>query len=46
VTDDEELVAWWKEIREEGHPDVKDGWIELTDLSSLIQILCTIAWIG
>ncbi|CAL8468388.1 g7928 [Coccomyxa elongata] len=46
VTDDEELLAWYKEAKEEGHPDKKDGWIPLTDIASLVQILATIAWIG
>ena len=50
VTDDKELVEWYREIREEGHPDAKDVngdcWIELTDISSLVQILATMAWIG
>ncbi len=46
MTEDEELLAWYKEIQELGHPDVKEGWIELTDLASLVQILATIAWVG
>ncbi len=46
VTDDVELTAWYKEAREEGHPDKKEGWIELTDTASLVEILATIAWIG
>ena len=50
VTDDAELVEWYREIREEGHPDAKDVkgdcWIELKDISSLVQILATMAWIG
>lgn len=47
VTDDEELVNWYKEIQEEGHPDVaKDGWFELKDIESLRNILATMAWIG
>ena len=46
VVDDEELVAWWKEAREVGHADKPEGWISLTDIASLVQILATIAWIG
>ncbi|KAK9915325.1 hypothetical protein WJX75_007630 [Coccomyxa subellipsoidea] len=46
VTDDVELTAWYKEVLEEGHPDKKDGWIKLTDIPSLVQILATIAWVG
>ena len=41
-----ELTAWYKEVLEEGHPDKKDGWIKLTDIPSLVQILATIAWVG
>ena len=47
VTEDTELVKWYTEIQEEGHPDVaKDGWFELKDIDSLRSILATIAWIG
>ena len=46
VVKDDELVAWWEEAREMGHPDKKEGWIDLTDIASLVQILATIAWIG
>jgi lipoxygenase len=44
VTDDAELMAWWKEIKEKGHPDKEEGWPELKDISSLVSILTTIAW--
>jgi hypothetical protein len=46
VTEDAEIMAWWKEVREEGHPDKKEGWPELTDIASLCEILTTIAWTG
>ena len=46
VTDDEELMAWYNEIKEKGHPDVKEGWFELKDIASLVKILATMAWIG
>ena len=41
-------MAWWKEAREVGHADKPGdkGWIALTDIASLVQILATIAWIG
>ena len=41
-------MAWWKEAREVGHKDKPGdkGWIGLTDIASLVQILATIAWIG
>ena len=50
VTDDYELEGWYREIQEEGHPDAKDVngdcCFELKDISSLVQILATMAWIG
>ena len=50
VTDDDELKMWYEEIQKEGHPDANDVngncWIKLTDISSLVQILATMAWIG
>ncbi len=50
VTDDAELVGWYQEIQKEGHPDATDVngdcWIKLIDISSLVQILATMAWIG
>ena len=39
-------MAWYREVREEGHPDIRDGWIELRDAASLVQILATMAWVG
>ncbi|KAL3698595.1 hypothetical protein R1sor_012671 [Riccia sorocarpa] len=44
VASDEELQAWWKEIREEGHADKakEEWWPSCTSIHSLIDILCTI----
>ena len=50
VKKDDELQKWYHEIQTEGHQDAKDVngdcWIELKDISSLVQILATMAWIG
>ncbi len=46
VIDDIELSKWYKEIQREGHPDVQDGWFQLKDIESLVNILATMAWIG
>lgn len=44
VTDDPELMAFWKDVRENGHPDKKDGWFELTNIDTLTLALTTVAW--
>ena len=46
VTDDKELMAWYSEVKEKGHPDVKEGWFDLEDIASLVKILATMAWVG
>eukprot|EP00884_Botryococcus_braunii_P002234 jgi/Botrbrau1/12010/Bobra.247_2s0015.1 len=46
VTDDVEMMAWWDEVRFRGHPDKKEGWPEMKDVSSLKDILTTIMWIA
>lgn len=48
IESDEELQAWWKEIREEGHKDKKDEpwWPVLKTPEDLIGILTTIIWIS
>ncbi|BBN03422.1 protein MpLOX2 [Marchantia polymorpha subsp. ruderalis] len=48
VREDEELQAWWKEIREVGHGDKKDEpwWPTCKTVGSLIEILCNILWIA
>ncbi|XP_050941001.1 linoleate 13S-lipoxygenase 2-1, chloroplastic-like [Cucumis melo] len=48
IKNDKELKAWWKEIKEKGHPDKKKaaGWPSLKTPQDLIQIVSTIAWVG
>ena len=47
IESDQELQAWWKEIREVGHQDKKDEpwWPVLKTPNDLIGILTTIIWI-
>uniref|UniRef100_A0A7N0VG94 Lipoxygenase n=1 Tax=Kalanchoe fedtschenkoi TaxID=63787 RepID=A0A7N0VG94_KALFE len=47
VETDEELQAWWTEIRTEGHGDKKDApwWPVLKTPEDLIQIITTIVWV-
>lgn len=46
VESDEELQAWWTEIRTVGHADKKDspGWPDLKTREDLIDIVTNIAW--
>ncbi|PWA33747.1 lipoxygenase [Artemisia annua] len=46
VETDEELQAWWNEIRTVGHADKKDEpwWPQLKTKEDLIQIVSTIMW--
>ncbi|XP_023511795.1 linoleate 13S-lipoxygenase 2-1, chloroplastic-like [Cucurbita pepo subsp. pepo] len=47
VKSDEELQAWWTEIRTEGHADKKDEpwWPVLNTPEDLISIVATIMWV-
>ncbi|KAK9072570.1 hypothetical protein SSX86_009005 [Deinandra increscens subsp. villosa] len=47
VVSDEELQAWWNEIRTVGHEDKKDEswWPQLKTQDDLIGILSTIIWV-
>ncbi|XP_022985543.1 linoleate 13S-lipoxygenase 2-1, chloroplastic-like [Cucurbita maxima] len=47
VKSDEELQAWWTEIRTEGHADKKDEpwWPVLNTPEDLISIVSTIMWV-
>ncbi|XP_038901392.1 linoleate 13S-lipoxygenase 2-1, chloroplastic-like [Benincasa hispida] len=47
VKSDEELQAWWTEIRTEGHADKKDEpwWPVLNTPEDLINIVTTIMWV-
>ncbi|KAJ0021487.1 hypothetical protein Pint_31240 [Pistacia integerrima] len=48
VASDQELQAWWKEIKTVGHGDKKDApwWPELKTPKDLIEIVTTIAWVA
>ncbi|KAL9458840.1 hypothetical protein AB3S75_007675 [Citrus x aurantiifolia] len=48
VESDEELQAWWTEIRTVGHADKKDEpwWPVLKTPQDLIEIITTIAWVA
>ncbi|KAJ0083832.1 hypothetical protein Patl1_29828 [Pistacia atlantica] len=48
VASDQELQAWWKEIKNVGHGDKKDApwWPELKTPKDLIEIVTTIAWVA
>lgn len=47
ITSDQELQAWWNEIRTEGHADKKDEpwWPVLKTPKDLIEIITTIVWV-
>ncbi|PON69728.1 Lipoxygenase [Parasponia andersonii] len=44
VERDEELQAWWTEIKTKGHPDKEEGWPDLKTREDLIDIVTNIAW--
>ncbi|XP_042514345.1 linoleate 13S-lipoxygenase 2-1, chloroplastic-like [Macadamia integrifolia] len=48
VESDQELQAWWTEVRTQGHGDKKDEqwWPDLKTQENLIEILTTIIWIA
>ncbi|XP_044478598.1 linoleate 13S-lipoxygenase 2-1, chloroplastic-like [Mangifera indica] len=48
VASDQELQAWWKEIKNVGHGDKKDAtwWPELKTPKDLVHIVTTIAWVA
>ncbi|CAJ1950885.1 unnamed protein product [Sphenostylis stenocarpa] len=48
VEEDRELKAWWKEVIEKGHADLKDEswWPKLQTRQELIQSCSTIIWIA
>jgi lipoxygenase len=47
IVGDEELQAWWTEVRTKGHEDKKDEpwWPVLDTHESLVQVLTTIMWV-
>ncbi|XP_058092518.1 linoleate 9S-lipoxygenase A-like [Magnolia sinica] len=48
VSSDNEIQAWWNEIRQVGHGDKSDEqwWYQMNTLSNLIQTLTTLIWIA
>ncbi|KAH7439858.1 hypothetical protein KP509_04G079300 [Ceratopteris richardii] len=46
VQGDSELQAWWKEIKEVGHKDQKEGWPDLKGTSELVEVLTTLIWMA
>lgn len=48
IKKDQELQAWWTEVRVKGHPEKKDEpwWPKLETEEDLIGILCTIIWVA
>lgn len=48
VEKDEELQAWWTEVREVGHGDHKDAqwWAEMVTKSALVETISTIVWMA
>lgn len=48
VQSDEELQAWWKEIREVGHGDLRDEpwWPKMQTISELNQCCTIIIWVA
>lgn len=45
---DVELQAWWKEVREVGHGDLKDAkwWPKMENVAELVKACTTIIWTG
>uniref|UniRef100_A0A2C9V676 Lipoxygenase n=1 Tax=Manihot esculenta TaxID=3983 RepID=A0A2C9V676_MANES len=48
IASDNELQAWWEEVRTKGHGDKKDElwWPVLNTQQDLIQVLSTIIWVA
>ncbi|KAK8706475.1 hypothetical protein V6N13_050039 [Hibiscus sabdariffa] len=48
VKEDDEIQSWWKEIRYEGHGDLKDEkwWVEMDTKVNLIQTCTIIIWLA
>lgn len=47
VAGDEELRAWWEDVRTKGHADKKDEpwWPAVDSRDSLVEVLTTIMWV-
>lgn len=48
VTTDEELQAWWWEVRQVGHGDHKDApwWAAMTTVAALVEVVVTLLWMA
>ncbi|CAL8464299.1 g3834 [Coccomyxa elongata] len=46
LAEDSEIQEWWRDVREKGHPDKKEGWPVLKSVTDLRDILTTIAFTG
>lgn len=46
VQQDWELQRWWREVKEVGHGDKKEGWLDLNNVDSLEEVLTTIIWLA
>ncbi|KAJ4824049.1 hypothetical protein Tsubulata_038929 [Turnera subulata] len=48
VQKDSELQSWWKELREEGHADIKNEpwWPKMQTVDELIESCTTIIWVA
>ncbi|BDA49833.1 Lipoxygenase 2.3, chloroplastic [Coccomyxa sp. Obi] len=46
LAEDSEIQEWWRDVREKGHPDKKEGWPALSTVTDLRDILTTIAFTG
>lgn len=48
IQSDQELQAWWTEVRTKGHPDKKDEtwWPRLETPENLVHIITTIIWVA
>ncbi|KAH7433815.1 hypothetical protein KP509_07G087700 [Ceratopteris richardii] len=48
VTMDEELQAWWKEVKEEGHGDHRDAawWPKMETKSDLVETIAILVWMA
>lgn len=43
---DVELQRWWREVREVGHGDIKEGWVDMKEVSELEETLTTLIWLA
>ncbi|KAJ6359790.1 hypothetical protein OIU77_003903 [Salix suchowensis] len=48
VQNDNEIQSWWKELREEGHGDLKDApwWPKMQTREELVESCTIIIWVG